>query len=109
LIPSESAALSRSALNGSSSPFAPRSLGSGAWQTKFDIVSQGIPSKPSELRPMQSPVSALLLGGNNAEARSPSQFESAPSVSFDIEVRTEQVDTPRKFKFNSKNLDQVLT
>jgi hypothetical protein len=61
-------------------------LADGAWHTKFETMSQEIPSSPIEFNPTQSPLFKGFLGGANAEAKSPSQF-FAPSVTFDIEVK----------------------
>jgi len=59
--------------------------GSGAWQTKLEIVSQFKPDSPIELSPMQSPSFAGSFCGIKADARSPSQLAPLPSTFF-IEV-----------------------
>jgi hypothetical protein len=56
--------------------------GSGAWQTKFETISQLIPESPIELNPMQSPSFAESFCGISAEAKSPNQFDPVPSTFF---------------------------
>jgi hypothetical protein len=69
--------------------------GSGAWQTKFETVSQEIPTNPIALRPKHSPSLEGSFGGTNAEAKSPSQ-SVPPPVTFFIEVRTVALESPIK-------------
>jgi hypothetical protein len=52
--------------------------GLGAWQTKFETMSQLMPVSPTAPKPKQLPSCPESAGGKNAVARSPSQFALTP-------------------------------